>query len=255
MWLPHNLDTSFFLPFVDAEKKRISYAASIGVTSLTDQEQEDYRKNLLSFNAISVREKQAVSLLQDISPVEISYVLDPVFLLDASEWKKITSARIIKSKYLFCYFLGNDEELRKIAQQYAKEKKLKIVTLPYLQGVYHKADYKFGEYRLFDITANDFLSLIFNADFIMTDSFHVTAFSIIFEKEFIVYQRDNNKHISSRIADFTMEMGVESRYCNIKAKRNIDYIKQLKKLDFENVNEKIALRKKESEKFLFANLQ
>lgn len=255
VWLPHNLNTAFFLNFVDTGKKRISYAASLGIASLTDQEYKEYYKNLSSFDAISVRERQSVSLLKDISHTEVVHVLDPVFLLEANEWKEIASERIIKNKYLFCYFLGNDEKTRQIAQEYAQKRNLEIVTLPYLQGVYSKSDYNFGEHKLFDVTANDFLSLIFHADFIMTDSFHVTAFSVMFEKEFVVFQRDNNKHISTRLADFTTELNVETRYCNSIERKNVNYINQLETLNYKNVIDKIALRKNQSKDFVFYSLQ
>ena len=142
---------AYFLNFVTANKIKMSYAASVSKNELTVEQALVIKEHLSDYKAISVREQSTVGLLSDISPVPVQWTLDPTLLLSDDQWDEICSPRLIDEKYVFCYFLGNSEESRNIATQFAKRHCLKLVTLPYLSGHYRACDRKFGEIQLFDI--------------------------------------------------------------------------------------------------------
>ena len=113
--------------------------------------------------------------------------------------------------YLFCYFLGDNENLRKAARQYAAVKGLKLVTLPFLNAAYRKVDDGFGDYQLYDVSPADFLSLIKHASFVLTDSFHAAVFSHLYARPFAVSGRRENE-MGCRMKSLTELFGTTDRY-------------------------------------------
>ena len=104
----------------------MSYAASVAKDTLSAEESGRYKKAFKDYAAISVREKSAVELLRPITPVEIQWVVDPVFLLRREEWQSLVGSKCDSERYALCYFFGNDSTERKIAKEYAKCKNLKL---------------------------------------------------------------------------------------------------------------------------------
>lgn len=193
-----NANPVYYLKFAKNSKPCISYAASISREVLSDEQCRCIPKYLKKFRAVTVREKQAVKQLEDLG-ISASLVCDPTLLLDYSEWKSITSDRIVNEKYIFCYFLGDSIKQREYAQKFAKDKGVVIVTLPDMQGIKRICDDKFGEKRLYNISPSDFLSLVYHAEYILTDSYHAMVFSYIYQKQFVVFDRKvGNQTMSSR---------------------------------------------------------
>ena len=205
VWNPDVFRPSFFLSFVNEEKKKISYAASIG-NSITGKEmQSEYEDALNKFDRISVREKSDINKLEDLCKKRVEWVVDPVFLLTEKQWETVSSPvqLNINKEYIFCYFLGDDKRHREIAQKVAIMCNCAIVTIPYMQMNYRKCDSKFGDEKLLDLTPAQFLYLVKNAKGIFTDSFHATAFSIIFNKWFITFGRTDHPRMNERITSIT----------------------------------------------------
>lgn len=246
---------AFFLGFVPEGRIKFSYAASIAKKSLSSKERVFFGQALRDFSGVSVREDNAVELLKDYSPVKVESVLDPVLLLDRAEWDKIADGRFLKDKYIFCYFLGQNDVSRTIAKEYKKSTGSKIVTMPYLTKEYSKRDRLFGDIKIDAATPSQFIALIRDADMVITDSFHATAFSIIYHKEFIVTQRTRYNDMISRIDSLLGLCGKQDRFIP-----NETYYKDgLDKMacwntgdDFEN---KIMSRKNESIEFIEACLK
>ncbi len=249
-WFDHN----YFLEFVPNNKKKISYAASLGHSSLTEERKKYFKNILPSFDAISVREKDAVDLLQPLTDKKVAWVLDPTLLLDKSDWDEICPERRIGKKYLFCYFLGSDKRIRKLAKQYAKKHKLKIVTLPHLCGI-AKSDIGFGDYKLYDVTPNDFISLIKYADCVFTDSFHACVFSTIYNKNFYVFNRLGMENMVSRIYSLTELFECQEHFCDTDDKFNMDYIEQLQSINYDKDFQLLKTMKEKSTRFLLDNLK
>lgn len=189
IWKPGVLQSPYVFEFLPDEYKRISYASSITVTDYPSQYGDYMKKNLAHYMWISVRENSAKTYLENLLHRSVDVVVDPTMLLDKNEWEKITGERVIKEHYLFAYLLGEDHKQRKQITQYAKERNIKIVTLPHVEGKVRAADIGFGDRQLYDIDLSAFLSLIKYADCVCTDSFHAVVFSNIFETDFFVFER------------------------------------------------------------------
>lgn len=244
----------FFLGFVPSDKIKMSYAASIACDHLTNNQKEIFRNSLKDYKAVSVREKSAVNLISDLSPVSVENVLDPTLLLDRNDWDEICSDRIVEDDYLFCYFLGENKKSRKLAERFAKQNNLKLVTIPHAGGWIKLADRNFGDMKLFDATPNDFISLIKHAKYVFTDSFHAVVFSYIYQKQYFVFNRNKTGEMSSRIQDITELFGAQSRFCYDALRENFQYINSLSDMDYSQANPTFERLKQESIDFLKRNL-
>ncbi len=241
---------AFFLDFVPSDKTKISYAASISMSGLSEEQKLIFKSSLKDFDAVSVRERSAIDLIKDLSSVPVTETLDPTLLLEKSDWDKISSERFIDEDYVFCYFLGDSKENRKLAKQYARKNKLRLVYIPHAGGWLKYADKNFGDIKLFDATPNDFISLIKHAKCVLTDSFHAVVFSSIYDKEFFVFNRDEDDNMSSRITDITSMLGSEDRYCPSKERMNIKYLNSAVPIDFSKGKALLEAKKQRSIDFL-----
>lgn len=212
VWHPKAVCGAYLLDFADASKKKLSYAASLSVDHLPAEYSAAYSQALSSFDAVSVREQDAVPLVQTLSSVPVRWVLDPVFLLTREQWSQFGKKRKREKPYVFCYFLGHDPKHRDLANAYANARRMEVVTMPYLSGKFHICDQGFGNLQIFEADPTDFVSLIRNADCIFTDSFHVTAFSVIFEKQFFVFGRSGFPAMGSRICSILSLVNANDRF-------------------------------------------
>ena len=249
VWHPSAVNEAYLLNFIKV-KPKISYAASLAVSELTLPYQKRMKNALKDYQAISVREENAIALLQDLVGQSIEWVLDPVFLLDKEEWSEVAIENSIKEKYLFCHFLGTDKKTRKLAKAYAKKKNLKIVTIPYLSGKYQISDKNLGDIHLYDINPFGFISLIKNAEYVFTDSFHALAFSRIFEKQYMVFNRNGETSMNSRIYSICELFEEEAHFCDSNKKMCLDYVINQKPIDYTKEFEKFKKKKIQSIEFL-----
>lgn len=170
-------DSTYYLDFVDKGIKA-SYAASLGIY-LPDQK-ERYQQYLESFDYLSVRENSTAEIFEKELGIEAAVMPDPVFLHTSEEWTKLVGvSKANKHKYVLVYSLIENEELYAIANKVAKEKNLKVFAITKVLRPMGRAD----KY-LRNTGPKEFIELVANADYVVTNSFHGTAFSIIFEKQF-----------------------------------------------------------------------
>ena len=254
VWGCGEMDSPYFLGFVPQGKKKISYAASIGKVAVDERLKEVFESELDKFDAISVREQNAVALLEPYTKNEVNWCLDPTLLLSREDWEKIASQRKIEAKYMLCYFLGDDKAHRKIATQYAKKHGLKIVTFPHYPVDYHRADEKFGDIRLTDASPQDFLSLIKNADIVFTDSFHASIFSWQFQKEFFTFGRKKHKGMAGRLYSLMDLLGLKERFIEEVDKNTLASLEAIELIDYVRPREAYQEMKKKSFDFLRKNL-
>ena len=238
----------YFLSFVNEGKTKLSYAASLPQRELTPEQAEILRKHLADFKGVSVRESQAVDLLQSIG-IPSYHAADPTLLLNRSEWDKVCPERKVKDKYVFCYFLTNSAAERNAAKEFAKKKNLKIVTLPHLTGVAWE-DLDFGDIQLYDISPFDFVSLIKHAEYVITDSFHAAVFSNIYKKQYFVFGRKGGEYMNSRINSLLFLLDAETRLCNIKDNGAEEYLLSLDDIDYSKPAPKFEELRRISENFL-----
>lgn len=255
IWTFKCFNPSFFGEFVSADREIISYAASAGKSRFSDKEKEYLDNTLKKFKAISVRERDLIDVFSSfVSEKEIESVVDPTLLLEKEDWDEITRDNLIEEKYLFCYFLGSDVRLRKIAHKYARIHGLKVVTIPFANQTFNSVDFGFGDIGLYDVGPVEFVTLIKNAEYIFTDSFHATVFSLIYEKQFFVFDRVEHKGMSARLYSLTEMFECMERFCDSNDKFDIQYLNSVLKMDY---NKEFTLFEREKQKsilFLLNNL-
>jgi hypothetical protein len=227
-----DMDDSFLLPFELRKTKKISYAASFGSDMLAEKHKEKYRKCLNDFSRISVREKSGVSIVKDLIDEDIPYVLDPSLLLSRKEWCFIGDDSIVpKENYVLVYLMSEDKVLLNTARKIAKNKGLKIV---YINNRLFKAR---GMQSVSAITPNQWIALFDKAAYVVTNSFHGTAFAINFNLNFYV------KYIPRSIANTRLEnilkdTGLTNRLVDVKGQYTdevIDFTKPNRLLNNERV--------------------
>lgn len=185
---------AFFLNFVQDDKKKLSYAASFGHPGFyaPEEEIEKTRKLLERFDGISVRETDAVGIVNHTFGLKAEKVLDPVFTVDPELFlnlmKKSRAARQgIKKPYLCTYILDPTPEKRKTIQYLAKEKGLAMVHM--LDGYQDRFEENKAKLSMEgvaeDLKVEDWLYYIYHCDFFLTDSCHGASFAILFQKDFI----------------------------------------------------------------------
>ncbi|HHU85107.1 MAG TPA: polysaccharide pyruvyl transferase family protein [Clostridiales bacterium] len=194
---PNGKDKAFFLDFVKSGIKA-SYAASFACDNIPDDLIEHYKTSLANLDYISVREKSAVRILENLG-YQGERVLDPVFLLEKSSWDEI-AVEEDHEPYLFLYDFDGNEEITRIAKRIAKEKNLKIYSL-------FKSDFADKTFEF--MCPREFVGIIKNADFVISNSFHATAFSVIYKKEFAVINR--KQAINTRMRDLLADLGLSDR--------------------------------------------
>lgn len=255
VWNPDWYREPFMLSFVPKDKKKLSYAASMGKSKLSAEQGALYKEKLSDFDALSVREEEAAIPLKEVLGREVEWVLDPTMLIEKGHWEEMCTPRQIKKRYLLCYFLGDGTDERIIAKQYAKKNGLKIVTLPYLGGSLRDCDKRFGHLKLFGIMPFELLSLIRYSECVFTDSFHATVFSSVFQKDYFVFERNRAEEMSTRIRSLTILLNSEDRFCNTQERKKLSYIESLDSIDYSFENERLMKMKRHSIEFLRFALQ
>lgn len=226
---------AFFLEFVPEDKKKVSYAASIGKKELTENESDIFKSALTGFSAISVREQDSVSLLSSMINMKTEWVLDPTLVLDKSDWDNLASRPIVKKQYIFCYFIGDGYKERKLAKRFAKEHNLCLVVLSHPAG-FNYSDLGFGDKKMYDAGPADFISLIKYADYIFTDSFHACVFSSIYHKQFFVFPRNGKKAMGNRIYSLLSLFNCVDHFCDTDEKQCMEYITNLQLISYKDLD-------------------
>lgn len=181
------IDKSFYLDFVPDGYKRVAYAASIGMSQIPKEEVEEMKRLLSKYKSITVREADAHRILSELGFKNVPVVLDPTLLLDKVAWASIAKQfKPLKTEpYLLVYSVESDAQ-NKLISRYAKlmSKRYgwKIYEISY-NSYFHRL--KFADRHFSQVTPEVFLQLMLNAEFVIVSSFHGTAFSINFNKQFL----------------------------------------------------------------------
>lgn len=230
--------TPFLLDFGDNNAKRVSYAASLGSYDIPEAYLEQFRQLLARFDVISVREQEAKIFIENLLQRECCVHIDPVFLLSKDDWSNLCSNYSISySKYILCYALLYNEHINEAAQ------KLKQVTgYPVVAIVHNAENYVKGDIYVYDAGPRDFLALMKNAEYVLTTSFHGTAFPIVFNRKFYSFISSKNP---SRITNLLKCLGLESRL--VYDSSNLNY---LEGIDYKSVSKRIDQERESSYNYL-----
>lgn len=231
-------DSAYCLSFTADNDKRIAFAASFGRTKFTEETEEFYKKWLSRYETIAVREDSAVHLLNSWG-LQAKQVIDPTLMLDSTYWDKFTKA--IKKKYILVYQIHNDKKLDRYAKAVAKKYRLPLIRIsPSFHQIVRGGKFKFCP----DISV--FLSYIKNAQCLITDSFHGTAFALNFNTPFVevlpgetstrnmsilrltgltdrILQDENDVDLAFKLVDFTYANKVLAE----KRKEGIEILSQM----------------------------
>jgi len=209
----------YFFSFLKNKEKCISFASSFGKESFEDNDKQILGQYLKKYSSISVREDSGVKILESISVPSIQ-LLDPVFILTKEEWLKIAEPNKYNFKYILVYQLHGDSNAIDMAIELSKTTGLEVLRL---SNSFHQI----GFYKSsFLPTVNEFLTLFNNAEYVITDSFHGTSFSINLNKEFFVkYPQKFSTRIKSILKLTELEDRAVSSYKDISLENKIDYSK------------------------------
>ena len=238
---------NYFLDFENDKVKKVAYAASFGVDywdEITTSHTADIKKYLKDFTTITVRENSGINICRDTFGVDAAQVLDPTLLLTSTDYihyfnlKKRTDNR----KILGVYILDETPEKNKFIESFALKhgyeiKKVNKTLLSRFDGLLNQDFTK--------ASIKSWLSGIYNSDFVITDSFHGTVFSVIFNKPF--YSIDNIQRGSTRFKSLFEYLGIEG--CLISNLMNSNVV-ELSNIDYHKINPLIDSLRRESLKYL-----
>ena len=210
VWNPKYMvgDSNFLLDFAPTTAQKVSFASSMSVNKVAGDDLSLLRSTLKSFDYISVREKSTVDIFREKIGLAAEYVCDPTFLLSGSEWKKFCciGSPVVRGKYLLVYVLDYSmnpyPEIIHVIRKLQQRLGLHVVVLDALNGLENDDNVTYIRAYGPDI----FLNLFYHANFVLTSSFHGTAFSLNFEKNFYSVVR-NKKAQDCRIVDFLQSIG------------------------------------------------
>lgn len=226
----------FFACFDKKGTKKISYGSSIGLSKLSPEAEEVFKKELSGFASLSVREQQASELLKKLLNKDVDVVLDPTLILNSKEWLEVAKTDMCpKEKYVLVYIVTIKpcNYVLDVARKVAKERGLKIVRI--CRDAYPEHSGSDVE-EILTAGPSDFVGLFANAEFVVTNSFHGTVFSINFSKSF--YSVIKSQHsTNSRLTSILQKLALEDRILPVGSPlpeiTDIDFTEPAKRLEAE----------------------
>lgn len=245
IWSWKRFDEAYYLAFISSNNtKKYSYAAS--TMEKYSPAQEKLITNYLStFEKISVREEKGVEIIQNLTKKKVHEVIDPTLLLQKEEWHSLIKQKkknVIPKKYILCYLIGDENKYENIVNYYKE-----VYDCEEIININITGEHKFGK-LIKNASPTEFLKYIYNAEAVITDSYHGVLFGINFEKELIAVKRfeENSKdNQNERIYNILRKIGLMERYVNAKDKKTFK-----NKIDYKIVNKKLDMLREKSYKFL-----
>lgn len=228
----------YYLTHAPKGKKCISYASSFGTTGFTEGQINEMKPLFAKFDCMSLREQYGIDLLKKMGYGGAKLVLDPTLAVDKSFWSKLFEANPVKGKYVLMYQLNSNKKMDEYAERFAKDKDCKLIRI----GTRHDHLLKNGKTILLP-KAGEWLRLFADAEYVLTDSFHGTAFSINFNKQFLCF---SPKNFSDRILDILSVMDIKGRI--VEDYDCFDYADSA--IDYDKVNKKLTEARKDTEDYL-----
>ena len=231
---------AYYLGFAPEGKKRIAYAGSFGKNTFTKDEEKIIKEYIAKYDFISVREDDGLKILHRFGFDNGVHVVDPTLLLRGEDWRKFVAVKKApKPGYVFVYNLNRNGLIKEVAKAIAKEKGLRIInfadTFDFIKG----AKNRFGN------TAEDFVNHIANADYVVTDSFHGTAFSLNLNRQVIVVKAPR---YNSRIESILRVAGLLETRLVGTVKEGLKALE--KPIDYQEVNPRIEAAREKSYEYI-----
>ncbi|GAB4318049.1 MAG: hypothetical protein Kow0019_19440 [Methanobacteriaceae archaeon] len=250
IWNSHitrGLQPAYFLDFLPKNSKKIAYAASLGTDTIHEHDIPIFKKYLHHIDCISVRERSSIKAIKECTDKPIHVTADPTLLLKKEDYDKLKIDPKFKDKdYIFVYLIDRNEELYKIAEKISQQENLPVVfSSPYLppEKVFKK---QMGS--VWDMGPREFLGVIANAKYVVTNSFHGNIFSILYQKPFI-----SAPHFitSARVLEFLSAVNLKQvLFTDSKKFTSINDIE----FDYEDVQKRVKDLKEKSINYLKKSL-
>lgn len=221
------IEYPYFLAFAPESARKISYAASFGKSELDSVEINETTRLLKRYAAISLRELSGVKIVESLGIKNSVNVLDPTLLLTGKEWREVSSGKYHKDKYILVYNLNRNPKIDLYANELSNQMGLEVRYLSYQLHEFYKKGKMFCNPRV-----EDFLALIDGAQYVITDSFHATAFSLNFNKEFVIVYPGK---YSTRLQSILEILRLTDRVA--KNEKDISIVNS--KIDYDRVNKKL----------------
>ncbi|MBD5540670.1 MAG: polysaccharide pyruvyl transferase family protein [Lachnospiraceae bacterium] len=216
----------FFLSFADDNKLKIAYAPSLSHVGFRMDVQDEMKKLIEGLDWISIREESTLSYVQSLTTKDVKVVLDPTLILDSQYYYcLIDKIKKESGKYIFVYMLEPNQELIEYCDEMCKKKNIKMY---YITSRGYRG-FKTG-HNLYGISPEEFLYYIANAQYVITNSFHATVFSILFNKQFCTFETEKS---NSRMVDLLEKLNITERlyHSQFDIEKSIDYLSVMDKLD------------------------
>lgn len=224
-----NFDKNYFLDFLKEDNKKISYAASLGMDKIPDDKEKEYKRLLSNFSKISIREEQNKKLIESLTNKEIEVNIDPTFLLSKNNWNDLAQ-KPKEENYILIFVMQRNKSIFEFAEKLSKETNCQII--------YIANDYKRivkGKYK-YNLSPEEWLGYFKYAKYVITNSFHGLAFSIIFEKNFYIELQKEPATANARMNNILQKFKLEDRKVE-----NGNYTKD--KIDWTSTREEIEKEK------------
>ena len=221
-----------FFDFANKEAKKISCAASFGDCNFDQDEIYMIKNYLKQFDFISIREQNGVDFCKKNGIKLVFHQNDPTMLHDANFYRRLSGNRLITEKYVVLFLLNNKTDFNILKlMKWAKKNKLKVI---YING--NTSYFKFNFFKKYYPTIPEWLNILDNAEYVFTNSFHGTVFSLIFNKQFMsIVQNGSFSGQNVRIYSLLTQFGIENRIFSG------DFNKVLVGIDWNTINEKLDL--------------
>ena len=251
LWRTDSVEHGYYtLEWVSDEIRKIAYSTSIGVKKVPWFQKKKNQWFMNRFDYIALREQSACDLVYELTGRNVQVVLDPTLLFTGEQWMKIQKVEpLTEGKYIFCYLLGNNPSQRNFIRQVKEKIGYKIVALQHLDD-YIPSDEGFADEAPYNVGPCEFLNYIRNAEYVFTDSFHCSVFSILYKKNFFTFSRFSEKakqSTNTRIDNLLSLTGLSDR--RMTTDKTVEEI-ITKISDFEDVDERLSNLRKSSMAYL-----
>lgn len=251
LWRTDSVEHGYYtLEWVPDHIRKIAYSTSIGVKEVPWFQVEKNKRFMNRFDHIALREQSACDLVYKLTGRKVPVVLDPTLLFTGDQWLEIQQQEpLTNGKYIFCYLLGDNPLQREFIKRVKEKTGYKIIALQQLDD-YIPSDEGFADEAPY-VGPREFLNYIRNAEYVFTDSFHCSVFSILYKKNFFTFSRfaeGAKQSTNTRIDNLLHITGLEER--RMTNDKTIEEVVNFKR-NFDGVDEKLNALRKSSIDYLY----
>lgn len=228
-------DDGYYANYEVMKDRAVSYAASFGDPHFSDETYKVLNNRIKNFRALGIRENQMISYLRDHIDVPVERVVDPTLLLLPEDYSQIIGNKPKEEGYLLLYARRYSPKMEEYAERIAAEKGLKLIDIS-LRAINAER----GHIMAYDAGVEEFLSLVKNAEYVVTNSFHGMIISVQFKRPFVIFSREQ---CDNKIAELLQLFGLSDRML-------VTGDESFSEIDYDSVHHNIEIARKESMKFL-----